>query len=122
MPEYSMSRFYTEREVAQILNCSAKTVTKNRRKGLIAFVAVTERCIRIRGQQICDFIEGRTRLAAASAQPQVQQKKEPETRSGRMAPQSVDGASESFFRAYMSCIDLDDVDVPKLSRRTSQDS
>jgi hypothetical protein len=126
MPDYSLSRFYTEREVAHILNCSLKTVTRSRRRGLIEFVRMSSQCIRIRGQQLRAFIERQTQsvpsTGAVSEESRTDVRRADAEESKALArivranPNVDDSAKEAFLRAYTSC-DLDDIELPQVQRR-----
>lgn len=127
MPDYSLSRFYTEREVAQILSCSLKTVARSRRKGLIEFVRMSTRCIRIRGQHLRAFIERRTRsvspidaLTSEASRVDVGDADAEESKAlARIVRADMnlgDGNMDAFLRAYTAC-DLDDIELPQVQRR-----
>jgi hypothetical protein len=125
MPDYSLSRFYTEREVAHILNCSLKTVTRSRRRGLIEFVRMSSQCIRIRGQQLRAFIERQTQSVSSTgadsekSRTDVRRADAEEAKAlARMLREDSpgDADTEAFIRAYVEC-DLDDIELPQAQPR-----
>ena len=109
MPDYSLSRLYTEDEVAEIIKVSAKTIAKQRRAGFLEHVRVSNRCIRILGRHIDEFIKRRAVSVA------VDDSKESTRGTCALATRAC--ADDALLRAYELCAN-EQVELPAKMSRT----